>query len=144
MKGATPGTGEGAGGRTDFNPRTREGCDSLVSGPAPFVGISIHAPVKGATILRYKHGKIPDYFNPRTREGCDTRPDVLDLKRRIISIHAPVKGATPHGAPGNLRPRISIHAPVKGATRIHKQSFALSYPISIHAPVKGATTHRYT
>ena len=33
--------------------------------------ISIHAPVKGATLL-YCMLRFSPYFNPRTREGCDT------------------------------------------------------------------------
>ena len=56
--------------------------------------ISIHAPVKGATV----HPSHP---------GCPAD----------ISIHAPVKGATQRQRPAQRRHRISIHAPVKGATR---------------------------
>ena len=57
----------------DFNPRTREGCDSIALGEA-FADdvISIHAPVKGATSPSDLHAE----------GGID------------ISIHAPVKGAT--------------------------------------------------
>ena len=77
-----------------FNPRTREGCDEQVQQLKPEFRISIHAPVKGATVRRM--------------------PAVL---LAIISIHAPVKGAT---ATVGLRrlawQAISIHAPVKGAT----------------------------
>ena len=55
--------------------------------------ISIHAPMKGATIhatlLRHLH---------------------------IISIHAPMKGATRVTVLGLLVAHISIHAPMKGAT----------------------------
>ena len=56
--------------------------------------ISIHAPVKGATmpdqitVLPYRD------FNPRTREGCDRRFVVVGDEVVHISIHAPVKGAT--------------------------------------------------
>ena len=32
-----------------FNPRTREGCDDGVTGIVNGIGVSIHAPVKGAT-----------------------------------------------------------------------------------------------
>ena len=39
-------------------------------------GISIHAPVKGATITTSKTISYMLNFNPRTREGCDS---VLDL-----------------------------------------------------------------
>ena len=77
---------------SNFNPRTREGCD------VPWVKrdrdllISIHAPAKGATFsslptaliasfqsthprrvrrLRKIDGAVLADFNPRTREGCD-------------------------------------------------------------------------
>ena len=56
----------------NFNPRTREGCDaSGLQGIYHQRRISIHAPVKGATL-----------FRPATDRGGK------------ISIHAPVKGAT--------------------------------------------------
>ena len=59
-----------------FNPRSREGSDILpfLSWTAP-ESISIHAPVKGATV-----------FFLRSR------------RRALISIHAPVKGATAYFA----------------------------------------------
>ena len=58
--------------------------------------ISIHAPVKGATLHLGDLPRLP----------------------RQISIHAPVKGAT-RNLPDDAEhiPLISIHAPVKGATR---------------------------
>ena len=73
--------------------------------------ISIHAPVKGATV---GHARLP-------AEGG-------------ISIHAPVKGATQLGVRPGRAGRISIHAPVKGATRHHspgghnKQKFQSTLP----------------
>ena len=56
--------------------------------------ISIHAPVKGATLLLRQYDPDSPDFNPRTREGCDIFLETVDFKIRIISIHAPVKGAT--------------------------------------------------
>ena len=58
-----------------------------------FVCISIHAPVKGATLLL---------------------SGVLEVA--VISIHAPVKGATIRHVLDVYPTLISIHAPVKGAT----------------------------
>ena len=55
--------------------------------------ISIHAPVKGATLRFATQGAGP-----------------------CISIHAPVKGATATAGPACQATEISIHAPVKGAT----------------------------
>ena len=56
--------------------------------------ISIHAPVKGATIMRTLGRPIICNFNPRSREGSDLFP-ILRFAKNSISIHAPVKGATP-------------------------------------------------
>ena len=58
----------------NFNPRTREGCDKLLDGDMEKnLGISIHAPAKGATNLGFLliFGNVN--FNPRTREGCDIK-----------------------------------------------------------------------
>ena len=80
----------------DFNPRTREGCDNASRKLFYRAGaISIHAPVKGATLV-----------------------DVIFTSAAVISIHAPVKGATTNGTvDGYSAYVISIHAPVKGATQ---------------------------
>ena len=105
--------------------------------------ISIHAPVKGATLcFPATHSFLP------------------------ISIHAPVKGATHAYTTRRGRGGISIHAPAKGATvlpPLHQPPPAYFNPrsregsdfqwlymlfvhsISIHAPAKGATiAYRYT
>ena len=60
-------------------------------------GISIHAPVKGAT--------------------CTVARNHIFL---TISIHAPVKGATPDFLSVLMYSGISIHAPVKGATAFQR------------------------
>src|ERR1019366_3090943 len=55
--------------------------------------VSIHAPVRGATMAR---GYIwPRYtrFNSRTRTGCDFLRDMHHVIFNV-SIHAPVRGAT--------------------------------------------------
>ena len=76
--------------------------------------ISIHAPVKGATCADWI--ARPDFdFNPRSREGSDARWRVPD-GYVMISIHAPVKGATMSLLSSYCSGQISIHAPVKGAT----------------------------
>ena len=86
-----------------FNPRTREGCDPAAYGAyelgkrisihAPVKGatvrqelvyirtvISIHAPVKGATWLCSSLLHIRQNFNPRTREGCDKLSSKLSIQ----------------------------------------------------------------
>ena len=121
--------------------------------------VSIHAPVKGATVYLFH----------------------VSISFRV-SIHAPVKGATFDGEDHWLTAQVSIHAPVKGATKWKKgrKYLALSFnsrsregsdpigyffqkpcisfnsrsregsdkagipyiadkAVSIHAPVKGAT-----
>ena len=57
------------------------------------MGVSIHAPVKGAT--------------------RQTTPNLLIV---YVSIHAPVKGATKDVILILSKSTVSIHAPVKGAT----------------------------
>ena len=54
-----------------FNPRSREGSDVLAQPGVPVVGISIHAPVKGATAAPKADCRRSRYFNPRSREGSD-------------------------------------------------------------------------
>ena len=99
-------------------------------------GVSIHAPVKGATVHRAgrRHGRC---FNPRAREGRD-RDQSGGGHGTGVSIHAPVKGATLRvdGSANGIG--VSIHAPVKGATKLN-QIIAILKGVSIHAPVKGAT-----
>ena len=78
-----------------FNPRPREGGDVLFLGyDQDLRRVSIHAPVKGATVnvrgLPYGTGS----FNPRPREGGDVRIIIKSAGVASVSIHAPVKGAT--------------------------------------------------
>ena len=61
---------------TRFNPRTREGCDVVPGGRTDVVvGVSIHAPARGATRSCRRCITIAACFNPRTREGCDAPKD---------------------------------------------------------------------
>ncbi len=57
---------------TDFNPRTRMGCDKT----------------------RNRSKAEIQYFNPRTRMGCDYYDKYYTLYTFDISIHAPAWGAT--------------------------------------------------
>ena len=56
--------------------------------------VSIHAPVKGATVLLILHMSKLKRFNSRTRKGCDYRLAAKKDSGNYVSIHAPVKGAT--------------------------------------------------
>ena len=100
-------------------------------------GVSIHAPVKGATCGLSGPVSPHRCFNPRAREGRDF-PLLFGWIHPIVSIHAPVKGAThPRTSPATSH-AVSIHAPVKGATQ-ERAGLLASILVSIHAPVKGAT-----
>ena len=119
-----------------FNPRTRVGCDNIVTVSKGKINVSIHAPVWGATGMQ--HASIIAVH---------------------VSIHAPVWGATKLNPPLVAGVGVSIHAPVWGATLLSawyddSQSFNprtrvgcdmrwINYLVvalvSIHAPVWGAT-----
>jgi len=70
-------------------------------------GVSIHAPVKGATQLRRRrvHWRCS---NPRAREGRDPKSLAIPYGFSVVSIHAPVKGATP-AHPSGLSHRSSFN-----------------------------------
>ena len=79
--------------RHNFNPRSREGSDSIIHILKDHFYISIHAPARGAT-------------------GC-SKEQRYSLK---ISIHAPARGATTIYWVFVACVGISIHAPARGAT----------------------------
>ena len=54
-----------------FNPRSREGSDNCAGAKSGERKISIHAPAKGATKLRFLPMLTLTDFNPRSREGSD-------------------------------------------------------------------------
>ena len=114
-----------------FNPRSREGSDPFDDGRSGHIAISIHAPVKGATLFprticavhmisihapvkgatqdRGRFCFCGKNFNPRSREGSDLSKGVDSHPCGHISIHAPVKGATASSVrircPRNFNPR---------------------------------------
>ena len=109
----------------DFNPRSREGSDrQTYDDPSRPTIISIHAPVKGATHPQASPHSFPAHFNPRSRERSDSAI-MGTAKTSDISIHAPVKGATCDAHSHACSDSISIHAPVKGATAL-KQAEVLT------------------
>ena len=78
----------------DFNPRSREGSDTIWSDIVSRTGISIRAPARGATT---------------------ERSYLLDMD--VISIRAPARGATYLSFSVRYFMTISIRAPARGATR---------------------------
>ena len=58
----------------DFNPRSHKGSDSVYSYTCNMpIGISIHAPTRGATWDYLDSLKSIMYFNPRSHKGSDFR-----------------------------------------------------------------------
>ena len=99
-----------------FNPRSREGSDTL----------SLHV-IRHCTHFNPRSREGSDYvelvdidiktdFNPRSREGSD---DFVSQREQFtgISIHAPARGATLAAVLVYKAGEISIHAPARGATR---------------------------
>ena len=80
----------------DFNPRSHEGSDVQGAGRNDNnVGISIHAPTRGATAVYHTRDIGLTDFNPRSHEGSDRTACILE-SFQTISIHAPTRGATGH------------------------------------------------
>ena len=79
---------------TCFNPRSRMGSDGKMRKYFLDLGVSIHAPVWGATAWKSRGvGNLP-CFNPRSRMGSDDMAKGIIVISIPVSIHAPVWGAT--------------------------------------------------
>ena len=120
-----------------FNPRPREGSDVFLQSVVVVLQISIHAPVKGATLPIIANFLSCFDFNPRPREGSDNQQDWLKPEMPYFNPR-PREGSDVFLQSVVVVLQISIHAPVKGATAPISAAF-FSTTISIHAPVKGAT-----
>ena len=98
------------------------------------ITVSIHAPLKGATIIRATTLRRRLCFNSRTPKGCDGGSRLHRGDTRQVSIHAPLKGATLDPTRLNKLIFVSIHAPLKGATnnatcaRRTRQQFQFTHP----------------
>ena len=55
----------------NFNPRSHEGSDILADKNLREIGISIHAPTRGATVQSAIQSMSQSNFNPRSHEGSD-------------------------------------------------------------------------
>ena len=82
------------------------------------VGVSIHAPTRGATTSSISGCNINASFNPRTHEGCDLHNDVGTLVNiKFQSTHP--RGVRPNNLCSKAKSRcVSIHAPTRGATQV--------------------------
>ena len=97
-----------------FNPRPRMGGDGLVGGVSVLDGVSIHAPVWGAT-AQQKLKSIANMFQSTPPYGGRLHR-IHSLAASGVSIHAPVWGATNVRTTQTISTEVSIHAPVWGAT----------------------------
>ncbi len=125
------------GAETGFDPRSRAGSDAGRQDPLRRPRVSIHAPVRGATVdlaadAQKRCVSIHAPVRGATQSPARTR------RLCMVSIHAPVRGATPDAGREPRLSRVSIHAPVRGATWLEGQDRPEG-PVSIHAPVRGAT-----
>ena len=102
------------------------------------IGVSIRAPVRGATRSLFGHPPLRRWrFNPRPRAGGDARARPFE-SRRFGFNPRPRAGGDSRRRRGRMLAMVSIRAPVRGATRFmwHVPSVSL---VSIRAPVRGAT-----
>ena len=136
-RGVRPTRGTYAGHPAYFNPRTHVGCDREHDDNRQFIGISIHAPTWGATLLKI--------LGSSTRQFQSTHPRGVRLTEISITFAMSTFQSThPRGVRRLLTIRdnwvvvISIHAPTWGATYFRYWSHN-ALLISIHAPTWGAT-----
>ena len=101
--------------KTNFNPRLREGGDTLLWGSATeLLTISIHASAKEAT-RQHLEAEYECNFNPRLREGGDLLL-LLPLERRLYFNPRLREGGDTNTSPAIVSITISIHASAKEAT----------------------------
>ncbi|AVT81262.1 hypothetical protein RPYSC3_24010 [Rhodopseudomonas palustris] len=121
-------------------------------------GVSIHAPARGATVLKAASGcasafrstlprgerpcdrcvaRVWRSFDPRSRAGSDGRLGGAG-RSDPVSIHAPARGATDVHHRRHPDLGVSIHAPARGATVMLRRMGGVA-KVSIHAPARGAT-----
>jgi hypothetical protein len=129
-----------------FNPRPRAGGDyehGRPSGRSPVLGIvSIHAPVRGATLKQAGAYLGENGFNPRPRAGGDLAQlcEGAPIEAIVVSIHAPVRGATWSSGHNTLAIACFNPRPRAGGDDSVKTTRSEIISVSIHAPVRGATT----
>jgi len=124
-----------------------------------FIRVSIHAPARGATVVRPINSYALAVSIHAPARGA-TKDEPIETGVRGVSIHAPARGATitdkavtlakmfqsthprgvrlVHGTNGYTSGSVSIHAPARGATRLDRGNGS-DTGVSIHAPARGAT-----
>jgi len=93
----------------------REGRPDLLEASVDLIGVSIHAPARGATIRTAPISSMSSGFNPRP---CARGDSVAAFSASMMTGFNPRPCA--RGDPGLLqecrRHKVSIHAPARGAT----------------------------
>ena len=152
-------TGLDPGAQESFNPRAHTGRDCLPGANPDSKGVSIHAPIRGAT--RQQNAQVPQNggFNPRAHTGRDLDTDIYHELIKV-SIHAPIRGATRHAKKlsfiTGFNPRahtgrdkevtlctrkIAGFNPRAHTGRDWRSRYDIpGKEVSIHAPIRGATT----
>ncbi len=95
--------------------------------------VSIHAPLRGATRQTVARSSVSTFQSTRP---CGARP-APDPERRLlapVSIHAPLRGATLRNDHDAVRVPVSIHAPLRGATLLRPSPKATSSGFNPRAP----------
>ena len=110
-----------AGSPSDFNPRTREGCDSYSASTDCF----------------------SKNFNPRTREGCDFAYSCASLAATVFQSTHPRRVRHLRQCQRKTLGRFQSTHP-RRVRPFSTRRAGLVCKISIHAPAKGATWTRYT
>ena len=121
---------------TRFNSRARVGRDKERRKRNQQKGVSIHAPVWGATCVGTAFNLRHASFNSRARVGRDDGFTSVSA-HRLVSIHAPVWGAT-HISPSRIIISLFQFTRPCGARLFVHTAFHFVL-VSIHAPVWGAT-----
>jgi len=145
---------------TSFNSRAHAGRDCGRGRQTSTVGVSIHAPTRGATSavagIRFGH-QMFQFTRPRgarlrltfivTSNGCfNSRAHAgRDLWRRddgqyrYVSIHAPTRGATTFRIATATSGSTFQFTRPRGARHKHIAEANSAWRVSIHAPTRGAT-----
>ena len=122
----------------DFNPRSREGSDTIIhvimGGHILFQSTLPRGERRGIRCVRSLRCIN---FNPRSREGSDENRWEY-IRFSAISIHAPARGATAEVViyPQLLKFQSTLP---RGERRIDWRAWISDAEISIHAPARGAT-----
>ncbi len=127
--------------QTDFNPRTREGCDLTLSSYRKLYIYFNPRTREGCDLTLSSYRKLYIYFNPRTREGCD------DILSNLYVLAKGFQSTHPRG----VRQKLSLlylhlekfqSTHPRGVRRKIPKIVLLTSDISIHAPARGATKKR--